>query len=366
MKIALVVPGGVDRSGDHRVIPVILALIQRLAQHHEVHVFALAQEAMPADWSLCGAEIHNIGARFTRAHAVATILRINAGKRFDVLHAIWSASCGCVAVLAARLIGAPSVVHIAGGELLALPDIQYGGRMSWKGRCREALVLRSASAITAASAPMLDSLTALGHAAQRVPLGVDLTAWPPREPVARRAGETARLIHVASLNRVKDQPTMLHALAALASSGLEFRLDVVGEDTLHGAIQSLAKGLGLADKIRFHGFLPQRALRPIMEAAHLHIIASRHEAGPVVLLEAAVVGVPTVGTAVGHIAEWAPTASRAVAVGNSAALAATISTLLQDEELRLQVAREAYRRGRSEDADYTAAQFQRLYRTLVS
>jgi glycosyltransferase involved in cell wall biosynthesis len=366
MRIALVVPGGVDRSGEHRVIPVVLALIQRLARHHEVHVFALAQEPIPANWWLCGAEIHNIGGRFTRARAVAAILRINARKRFDVLHAIWSASCGGVAVLAARLIGAPSVVHIAGGELLALPDIQYGGRLRWRGRLREALVLRLASAITAASASMLHSLTALGHTAQRVPLGVDLTVWPPREPVARRAGEPARLIHVASLNRVKDQPTLLRALAMLLASGVEFRLDVVGEDTLHGAIQSLAEELGLASRIHFHGFLPQQTLRPIMEAAHLNIIASRHEAGPVVLLEAAVVGVPTVGTAVGHIAEWAPTASRAVAVGNPAALAAVIGTLLQDEGLRLQVAREAYRRGTSEDADYTAAQFLRLYRALMS
>ncbi len=36
------------------------------------------------------------------------------------------------------------------------------------------------------------------------------------------------------------------------------------------------------------------------------IISSRHEAGPLAVLEAAVKGVPTVGTAVGHIAEWAP------------------------------------------------------------
>jgi hypothetical protein len=32
LKVALVVPGGVDRSGDYRVIPVLLALIERLAR----------------------------------------------------------------------------------------------------------------------------------------------------------------------------------------------------------------------------------------------------------------------------------------------------------------------------------------------
>jgi hypothetical protein len=36
MRIALVVPGGVDRSGENRVIPVLLALISRLSVHHDV------------------------------------------------------------------------------------------------------------------------------------------------------------------------------------------------------------------------------------------------------------------------------------------------------------------------------------------
>ena len=44
MKVALIVPGGVDRSGEYRVIPVLLALMHRLTPYHELHVFALAQE----------------------------------------------------------------------------------------------------------------------------------------------------------------------------------------------------------------------------------------------------------------------------------------------------------------------------------
>jgi glycosyltransferase involved in cell wall biosynthesis len=361
VKLALVVPGGVDRSGEVRVIPALLALIERLARTHEVHVFALHQEAAAGRWELAGASIHNIGVGWTRLRAIAAIRTEHRRAPFDRVHAIFSGSCGLVAVAAARLLRLPSLVHIAGGELVALHAIGYGGRRKWKGRLREACVLRGADVITAASAPIIDALQALGIEAQRVPLGVDLQAWPPLAPRARGAGP-ARLIHVASLNRVKDQPTLLRALAVLRDTGLAFRMDIVGVDTLQGEMQRLARELGLEHCVHFPGFKTQRELRPLMEAADLLVMSSLHEAGPLVLLEAAVAGVPTVGTAVGHLLEWSPSAARAVPVGDWAALAEAIRQVLADEALRLQLAEAAQRRAVLEDADATARLFEALYR----
>jgi glycosyltransferase involved in cell wall biosynthesis len=226
------------------------------------------------------------------------------------------------------------------------------------------MTLRAASAVTAASAPIIERLSELGVAAQRVPLGVDLTAWPPRDPVRRDPGQPAKLIHVASLNRVKDQTTLLRALASLSGSGVDFEMDVVGEDILNGEIQRLNAQLGLSERVRFRGFLTQRQLRPLVEATHLMVLSSRHETGPLVMLEAAVAGVPTVGTAVGHIREWSPDAAVAVPVGDWARLAEAIAKILEDEELRLRIARAAQQRAVREDADYTAGCFQALYTKL--
>lgn len=365
MKIALIVPGGVDRSGEYRVIPALLALLKRLSVHHELHVFALRQEETPGDWMLAGAHVHNIGGERTRPRTVMAILREHRVAPFRVVHSIWSGACGVVAVSAARVMRIPSVVHIAGGELISLPDISYGGRQNWKGRVREAMVLRAASVVTAPSAPIIAQIAALKVSAQRVPLGIDLNEWPPREPVRRDTRERARLIHVASLNRIKDQSTLLRAIAVLVSSGMDVHLDIVGEDTLNGEIQTLAQKLDLADRVQFHGFLSQRQLRPLLMKAHLMLISSRHEAGPIVMLEAGAVGVPTVGTAVGHIAEWSPSASVAVPVGDWKELAAAIRRVLEDEDLRLQIARAAAQRVINEDADYTAAQVQSIYRELT-
>jgi glycosyltransferase involved in cell wall biosynthesis len=148
-------------------------------------------------------------------------------------------------------------------------------------------------------------------------------------------------------------------------SGASFEMTVVGEDTLHGEIQRMTAELGLSERVKFLGFLPQRQLRSIVEAADLMILSSHHEAGPLAMLEAAVVGIPTVGTAVGHIREWSPAAAASVPVGDSARLAKTIGLVLKDENMRLRLACEAQRRAIREDADYTAECFQALYASLL-
>jgi glycosyltransferase involved in cell wall biosynthesis len=365
MKIAVIVPGGVDRSGKVRVIPAFLALIERLARHHEVHVFALRQESRPGTWQLAGATIHNAG---DRAAVIRALNQLSAEHRrapFDLVQSLFSGAAGFVACVAGARLRRPFAVHVAGGELAQLPDINYGGRRSWRGRCREALVLRRAAAVSAASEPMIEALRHIGVTAQRIPLGVDPAHWPAREPEPRVPHSTARLIHVASLNRVKDQPTLLRALTILRRLGHDFHLDIVGEDTLAGETQRLCAELHLEQRVSFHGFLTQAELRGLMARAHVCVMSSRHEAGPLVMLEAATLGIPTVGTCVGHIAEWSPEASLAVPVGEPESLAGALASLLCDEERRCALGRASLARAVTEDADYTARAFEAIYQQIT-
>jgi glycosyltransferase involved in cell wall biosynthesis len=55
-----------------------------------------------------------------------------------------------------------------------------------------------------------------------------------------------------------------------------------------------------------------------------------------------------------------------VPVGDAAALARAIGTLLNDEEQRLRIAHEALQRATREDADFTARRFQTLYAGLTA
>lgn len=364
MKVAVLVPGGLDPSGTHRVIPALLALIERLARAADVHAFAFAP-ATNQRYELCGAHVRTPD-RGARAVRVMHALRAeHARGNFDVLHAFWAVPCGTVAVALKHVLRVPAIVHLAGGELAALPAIGYGGARSRRGRALVRAVLRGADVVTAPSQPVIDAAARFGVRARRLALGVDRSAWPPSPPRVRDPGRPARLVHVASLNPVKDPFTLIQALAHLAARHVPFTLDVIGEDTLDGAVEARAHDHGLTGRIRFHGFRTQSELRPIVRASHLMVMASLHEAGPIAALEAALCGVPVAGTRVGHLAEWEPEAAAVAPPGDAVALGAAIQRMLCDEDLRLRVAGRAQLRALEDDADATARRTLELYHELT-
>lgn len=366
MRIALVVPGGVDRSGGDRVIPCLLWLIEGLTRDgHDVRVFALWQEPGPGSWELLGAWVRNIGRRPAIPFTIAALIAEHRKARFDVIHAFWAQGCGVAAGIAGKLLGVPVVLTLAGGDLQAIPDIGYGGRLRWRGRVDAWLACRLARYVTTPSDWLRQQALGLGVDAITVPLGVARDHWSPSAPRPRGPSGPLRLVHVGSLNRVKDQPTLLRAARALRDIGQDFELAIVGADTLDGEMQALAARLGLDRQVSFVGFVPHERLRSLIERADLLVMTSRHEAGPLVTLEAAIAGVPTVGTAVGHIADFAPDAAVAVPVEDHAALAAAIHAIAQDEGRRMAIAKAAQVRALTIDANATVEGLTRLYRSAV-
>jgi glycosyltransferase involved in cell wall biosynthesis len=253
------------------------------------------------------------------------------------------------------------LLHLAGGELVGLSDIGYGMRCSMRGAASLAFVLRRARCVTVATPYMQRLAASRGVEASLVPLGVALDRWPVRPPVPRRAGERAVLVHVGDLRPVKDQGTLLDVAMRLRAQGVVFELHVAGIDTMDGALQRSEAARALGGVVHWHGLLDRASLRALLERAQLLLVTSRHEAGPLAVLEAAVAGVPTVGTAVGHVDELAPEGAVAVPIGDSVALADAVAALLADEPRRLALAHEAQAYATVYDAELTAARFEWLY-----
>jgi glycosyltransferase involved in cell wall biosynthesis len=207
---------------------------------------------------------------------------------------------------------------------------------------------------------------AVGHGVTPVviPLGVDTGVFK----AAARAGADPpwHLLNVASLNPVKDHRTLVEAFRHVVDriGGAVF-LQIAGEDTMNGAIQDAVRQLGLERHVTFHGVLPSQALAELYRTADLLVLSSRHEAAGVVALEAAASNIPIVGTSVGYVADWAPTSAVAVPIADSRALADAIIRLLHDAGERRRIADSAREWAVAHDADWTAAEFTRLYNSLT-
>jgi glycosyltransferase involved in cell wall biosynthesis len=370
MRIGLVVSGGLDRSGRERVVPSLLWLVERIARRHDVHVFVLHYYPEPCSYPLLGATVHDIGRvkgppglrRVLQRRRLAAL--VQARGPFDLLHAYQGMPAIVSTPIAMRL-GVPALVSLDSGELTSIDDIHYGLQRRWFDRWAIASALRVAARVTVATEFMARMVPGgLTRAPTTViPIGIDASVFPT---ATRVEGPPWRLLRVASLNSVKDYPTLLHAFALMAGRGLDVHLDVVGEDTLDGSVQALTRALRLESRVTFHGFQPTDQLAAFYARAHVHVVSSRHEAAGVVTLEAAATGLVTVGTAVGYVADWHPDRAVAVPVGEANALAAAIIDLLQDPPRRQRLASAARAWTLAHDADWTAQQFDRIYAHIIA
>lgn len=367
MRLAMVVTGGLHPSGREQVVPSLLALFERLGRAHEVHAFAIRHLPRARSYLLRGITVHDLGRPaaalgLTRWAQYRALTRaVTAAGPFDLVHGFWADPAGLLAARLGRRLRLPSVVTCDSGEFVDLPEIGYGSQRSARGRSAVREAGRRSSQVHVCTSFMKAQASRHGLEAIVIPLGIAAGAGLPR-----RAGRTAalRLLQVASLSPVKNQAALIEAVAVLARD-LDVRLDLAGEDTLGGLLQARAHDLGIADRVTFHGFVPNDQLAPLFAAADLYVQSSRHEAAAVSVLEAASAGVPVIGTRVGYVADWSPDRAEAVDAATPTPLADAIRRLHADTGRANAMAAAAKAWVRDHDADWTAAQFEQLYQQLA-
>jgi glycosyltransferase involved in cell wall biosynthesis len=370
MKIAIVVTGGFHPSGTEQIVPSLVALYERLAKSHEIHAFALNHLAEAQTYTLRGFTVHDLGrpsaplgfTRWVQERALTQALA--AAGPFELIHGFWADPAGQLAARAGRRLGIPSVVTCDSGEFVSLKKIAYGSQRTMRGRRAVKEACSLATKVHVCTSFMAALAAARGFNATVIPLtSVTSAAAAIKWPSPKRQAGTFRLIQVASLSRVKNQQLLIDTLP-IVRERVDAHVDLVGEDTLNGHLQRHAAKIGVADHVTFHGFLPQEKVLALLQTADLYVQSSLHEAAGVSVLEAAVTGVPAVGTLAGYVADWSP--SKALALGDAIpeSLADAIVTLHADPDRRRSMAALARTFAIAHDATWSAGQFDRLYRSL--
>ncbi|HOX25992.1 MAG TPA: glycosyltransferase family 4 protein [Candidatus Krumholzibacteria bacterium] len=159
-------------------------------------------------------------------------------------------------------------------------------------------------------------------------------------------------LHAVMVGRLTPVKGIDLALAALAAAPPEvpWHLDVIGDGKLRDALEAQARELGVGDRVTFHGF--RRDVYAVLAHSDLLVMSSHHEGLPYTLLEAMSLGLPTLASDVGGLAEVLrhEETGLLVPVGDVAGLAAALARLGRDAELRRRLGRNAALRQRR---DYT-------------
>jgi glycosyltransferase involved in cell wall biosynthesis len=111
---------------------------------------------------------------------------------------------------------------------------------------------------------------------------------------------------------------------------------MVGDGPIRANLQQLAVSFGVADRVRFHGFLEQPSLARLYAQADIFVLPSVAESCSMALLEAMAAGLPLIVTKVGGTIELVEHGYNGLMVGaqNVDDLSAALQTLARDPAQR--------------------------------
>ncbi len=204
--------------------------------------------------------------------------------RPDVVHT-HSSKAGVLGRHAARRAGVPCVVHTIHG----LAFDRYGPAPANRlYRAAERRAARWSHRLVAVSRRMADRAAEAGLAPRdRIDViysGIETerfrAAADRREAVRRRwgaDGETFVFLKLARLFHLKGHRFVLPAFARVAQRRPNVRLVLVGEGVLRGQLETLARQLGVADRVRFEGLVVREEVPGVLWAADAVVHAGLRE-----------------------------------------------------------------------------------------
>jgi len=144
---------------------------------------------------------------------------------------------------------------------------------------------------------------------------------------------TCVLVCVGMFRPEKNQRALIRIAAALGHDA-DWQLWLAGDGPTRTACEALAKHLGIADRVKFLGFLADPT--PLYRAADLAVLASQAESLSNFLIEAQAHGLPAVACAAGGVGECLRdgVSGHVVPPDNDDAFLAALRPLMTDPDLR--------------------------------
>lgn len=250
------------------------------------------------------------------------------GFQFDLIDAHYFFPDGVAAAKLAAKLGKPFVVTAHGSDINLIARFPPARRLIIE-------AARRAARVITVSAALRRTMIELGVSPDHISVlrnGVDLSLFRPisRSDARRELGLPAEGTTIASVGNLL--PVKGHELVIAAAKLLpDIEAVIVGEGPQRSTLQRLIARLGLDQRVRLLGAMPQARLRSVYSACDALVLASSREGWPNVPMEAMACGIPVVASRVGGVPEIIsdPRFGRLVDERTPPAFAQAISELLR-------------------------------------
>jgi glycosyltransferase involved in cell wall biosynthesis len=227
------------------------------------------------------------------------------------------------------------------------------------------------------TAPTATALRLLREHGLRVPSqvvsnGVDLDRFSPgpRDAALRSRYDLPPgrplVLSVGRLSPEKRADVLIAAMARLDDTGAMLVIAGTGPD--EDRLRSLARHYGVADRVRFLGFVPDGDLPGLYRLADVFAIASLAELQSLVTMAAMASGLPVVGVAAGALAELVHAGENGFLArpGDAREVAGCLDLLCRDADLRARMSKASSRIIADHDRHRLLAGWEFIYRAVIS
>ncbi len=293
-------------GGGGGVINALLA--EELARRHEVAVLTSQGFDLPRREEVRGVTVLRVPVLFRNDRSTANLpsmfafmvqgarfgRRLLNERRFDIINTHFALPSGPVGAALARHAGIPNVLSLHGGDLYDpskwTSPHRHAPLRSWVRRLlREADHLIGQSANTIANArrfydPDLEISC--------IPLGI---RRPAARPADRRAhGFSDREVLLVTVGRLIARKAVDQLIATMAHLPPSTRLLIIGSGPKEEELRAQAAELGVLERVRFLGYVPEEEKYALLRMADLYVSTSQHEGFGLVFLEAMACGLPVI------------------------------------------------------------------------
>jgi glycosyltransferase involved in cell wall biosynthesis len=357
----------------------MMEIAEELGRRHSVHILTSGAPGLDDTSRRPSVDVtvHRVPVARRNARATASIVSmldflpsgIRHGNKllqsmsFDVANTWFAVPSGLTGGWITEKHRVPHVLTVIGGDIYD-PSKWYSPHHFAPSGWAVKWALRHADAHIAISADIADRTAkyfGFDKHIEVIPLGIRV---PKFEHTTREKLKLdARKRYVTTVGRLvrrKDYPTLVRSIKLLDRDDVE--LLMIGDGPEQDNLHQLAAELGIANRVRFLGFVSNEVKYQILSVSDLFVLASLHEGFGVVYLEAMFCGLPVIAANRGgqlDILQDSVTGAL-VTPGDERQISDAMRDLLDDSNRRAQIGQNNAKRAANYEISRIAQRYERI------